>query len=173
MMTKALSRRNRLLIALATLLAGTAVTLLWWKPWTHDSTPPRVAAADYSGRPSACLAAADDEATRAAAQNAWHAMQDAAKGQAVNVQQLTVPAATREQAAPYLAGLIAQHCTLIITVGPAAGSAVPDLLAPAAGTRFTTVDAGEDLHDPRITQLSSKEAPSRLADQVRGLTKPQ
>ncbi|WP_431676047.1 hypothetical protein [Kitasatospora sp. KL5] len=163
-------RTRAVVIGVGSILAS-LIALFLWKPWAHDSAPPLVPASDYSGRPSACLASSDDKDAQPDARNAWLSMQNAAKGLRVNVQQLTVQAAARQEASPYLAGLIAQHCTLIVTVGPAFATAVPDLLNAASGTRFIVINAGIDLHNPRIAQLSGQDAPAQLAERVRDLTK--
>jgi len=99
-----------------------------------------VSAANYSGLPTACLAAdSGDVAERPLAQAIWAAMQQAARGKAINVQQLVVPAGKADQALPYLAGLISQHCTLIVAVTPPFTDALPDIAKSSPATKVTAI----------------------------------
>ncbi|MFG2847010.1 hypothetical protein ACGF12_28125 [Kitasatospora sp. NPDC048296] len=57
----------------------------------------------------------------------------------MNVQQLFAPAATADRALPYLAGLAAQHCDLVVTVGPTFGQALNAAAKANPHTAFVAV----------------------------------
>ena len=164
-------RRFQLGLALALVsVAGVAAFLFW----PHGRTPPPlVAATNYSGRPTACLAAdSTDGPGLPLARSVWKAMQEASKGKAVNVQQLTVAAPNHEQAAPYLAGLLAQHCTLIITVSPSFTDALPGI-AKASPTTQLTAATTTDHPAPkgvRTVTGSTDEQAAEIGLQVGSLT---
>ncbi|WP_441246621.1 hypothetical protein [Kitasatospora sp. McL0602] len=140
---KLISRRVRWGVS-AVVLAGAAAAaavLLWPQ---SEKVPPLVAAANYSGRPTACLAADSTSQPMPASVSAvWGAMQKVSSGRPINVQQLVVAAATHDQAMSYLEGLVAQHCTLIISVSPSFTSALPEIAKASPNTRLVAVvDAG-------------------------------
>ncbi|KDN80444.1 hypothetical protein [Kitasatospora cheerisanensis] len=162
-------RAPRPLAALtAALLLGAALT--WWL-WPHRTAAARVTADDYSGRPSACVAADDSPATATLLQHTWAVVQQAAKDSSVNAQQLAMPAVGAKDAAPYLAGLVAQQCTLLVTVGPAFTAAVPAVAKDAPKTRFVAVapPGGTDLTGTGATVLTEDQLATRLTDLVHGL----
>ncbi|MGK4586131.1 hypothetical protein [Kitasatospora sp. HPMI-4] len=128
-----------------------------------------VTAANYSGRPSACLAADNSTTTKTAADSTWTTMREAAEGKAINVQQLVVPADTPDKAAPYLAGLAAQHCTLIVTVGQAFAAAIPNLHKADPALRFVAVDSHLSAGQMGLTLLADADLPAPLARQIQGL----
>ncbi|MFC1413039.1 hypothetical protein ACEZCY_08995 [Streptacidiphilus sp. N1-12] len=145
-----------LLTGLLVLAAGALV----WGLTGGSSAPPPVVAADLSGRPTACMAA--DQAT--ASKNpdtklTWAAMQHGAQNRKINIQQLVLPA-TSTQAKPYLAGLLAQHCDLVVTIGSPFGHAIPTSAHLAPTTRFLAIDAGTL---PAASALTTIDGPSAAA----------
>lgn len=138
----------------------------------HQSKPARsqaVVVADVSGRPTACLAADTEPATREDVARIWAAMHTGATGTAVNLQELVVPVTTSKQAQPYLAGLLAQHCDLVVTIGPRFGNAVLSKLATAPGTAFAAVDAGGLKSAGRLIAVNSSSAPTLVETNIRTL----
>ncbi|WP_428315876.1 hypothetical protein [Kitasatospora sp. LaBMicrA B282] len=132
------------------------------------SPPPKVVAADYSGRATACLAS--DTATAGASnevQQVWSAMQHASAGK--NVQQLIQPVSNADQALPYLGSLISQHCDLIVTIGPAFGQAVPTTAKAVPTARFTAVDSTLTSTPPGVTLLTGAQASDQVPQQIEAL----
>ncbi|GAA4980485.1 hypothetical protein [Kitasatospora paranensis] len=95
-------------------------------------------------------------------------MRTAANGQNINLQQLTIPDTKPGQAASYLAGLAAQHCTLIITVG-SPGSAIPALLKADPRLHFTAIDSPLTAPSANLTLLTHADLTGPLTSQIRGL----
>jgi basic membrane lipoprotein Med (substrate-binding protein (PBP1-ABC) superfamily) len=158
------SPRRRLALATlgAAVIATTATLLLLPSSSSGSPKTTRIAVANVSGRPTACLAA--DSATAGSGDEVakiWAAMQSSGTGK--NIQQLIQPAKTATQAQPYLGSLITQHCDLIITVGPSFGQAVPAVLKAAPSTRFTAIDSGLSAAPTGVTVVSG----AREADEVR------
>ncbi|GAB2699216.1 hypothetical protein [Kitasatospora kifunensis] len=148
--------------------AITAVVLL--QPAHHAPAPPKVVANDFSGRATACLAT--DTTTAGKGDNVtkiWTSMQSAGSRSGKNVQQLIQPATSADQAQPYLAGLISQHCDLIVTVGPAFGQAIPALAKADPAARFTAVDSTITNPPPGVTLLANDQAVSAIGQQVQAL----
>ncbi|GLW58859.1 hypothetical protein [Kitasatospora phosalacinea] len=139
------SRTLTLAAAAAALLVIAAA--LW--PWPHDDggAPAKTTANDYSLRPSACLAADDSTTSAPLVQHTWTALQQAGQDNQVNVQQLVIPAKDSTDAAPYLSGLIAQRCTMVVTVGAPFNTALPAIAENAPHVRFVAIDppTGTDL----------------------------
>ncbi|WP_404870064.1 hypothetical protein ACI1MP_31400 [Kitasatospora griseola] len=162
------TRRGLVLATLAVILLGTALTA-WLQPWDNSHAVPKVAANDYSGRPTACLAADDSVASAQVVQHTWTVLQQAGKDNPVNVQQLVVTAKGPEEAAPYLSGLVAQHCTLIVTAGSAFDGAVPAAVKVSPHVRFAVVDppAGVDLKG--ATALTGDQLVDQLGKNVHDL----
>ncbi|WAL70676.1 hypothetical protein OU787_03700 [Kitasatospora sp. YST-16] len=161
------SRALALTAALAVLL-GTALAVLL-RLQSGDGTPAKVAANDYSGRPSVCLAADDSTASAQLVQHTWAVLQQSGTDSGVNVQQLVVPAEDAAEAAPYLSGLVAQHCTMVVTAGAPFDGALPTVAKDAPHVRFIAVDppAGTDLKG--ATALPPDQVPDRLGQSVRDL----
>ncbi|WP_157535676.1 type 1 periplasmic-binding domain-containing protein [Kitasatospora mediocidica] len=139
-------RRRAQISAVIVLIAAVAAVaiLVLQMSTTHKKAPPLVTAANVSGRPTACLAAdSGDSTTAASIQPVWAAMQEAARGTAVNVQQQIVRIDTSSQASPYLAGMVAQHCTLIIAVGSSFTDALPDITPASPTTKLLAIATPE------------------------------
>lgn len=160
------STRVRVALAATALAAGLAVFLFAY-PQNQPKHPPKVTANDFSGRPTACLAT--DSATAAktdAVTKIWAAMQDSAKPNTDNVQQLITPAAEPAQAQSYLAGLINQHCDLIVTIGRPFGQAISPLATASPSTRFIAIDAGLSQPPPDTALVSTDDALTAVPGQI-------
>jgi hypothetical protein len=106
----------------------------------HVPQPSAVKAADVSGHRVACLAGASaDTAGNPDTEAVWTAMQEAAAGKPLNMQRLVVPLTTADQAGSYLSGLAAQHCDLIVSIGPDFASAIPIVTRSSPHTQFIAV----------------------------------
>ncbi|MEV7124271.1 hypothetical protein [Kitasatospora griseola] len=162
------SRGSKLAAAVAVVLLGTALSAWLW-PQGGGETSARVVANDYSGRPSACLAADDSAAIAQTVQHAWTVLQQSRQDSQVNVQQLVIPVKDAAEAAPYLSGLTAQRCSLIVTVGAPFNGALPSVAKDASHVRFIAIDppAGTDLKG--ATALTTGQLPERLGQSVRDL----
>ncbi|RKE05090.1 hypothetical protein [Streptomyces sp. TLI_171] len=155
--------------AVAAALLGTALAVWLW-PHGADEASAKVAANDYSGRPSVCLAADDSAASAPLVQQTWAVLQRTSTASQVNAQQLVVPVKDATAAAPYLSGLVAQRCTMIVTAGAAFDGALPAVAKGASQIRFIAVDppSGTDLQG--ATALTLDQLPDGLGRSVRDLT---
>ncbi|GLW59494.1 hypothetical protein [Kitasatospora phosalacinea] len=162
------SRGLVLAAATTVVLLGASLTIWLW-PGTDGDPLAKVTANDYSGRPSVCLAADDSVASAQIVQHTWTVLQQSGQDSQVNVQQLVVPAKDTAEAVPYLAGLVAQRCTMVVTAGAAFDRALPSIVKDAPHVRFVAIDppAGTDLKG--TTALTSDQLPDRLGQNVRDL----
>ncbi|WP_189920251.1 BMP family ABC transporter substrate-binding protein [Kitasatospora xanthocidica] len=142
-MTLHLTRRHRWVLGLTAALAvtGVGVGILLANGSDGEAVPAAaVSPSNISGLRTACLTGdAAEAASRTDTSIIWAALQDAARQRQLNVQQLLVPAATTDQALPYLAGLSAQHCDLVVSIGPAFTQASKAAAADNPRTRFIAV----------------------------------
>jgi basic membrane lipoprotein Med (substrate-binding protein (PBP1-ABC) superfamily) len=100
--------------------------------------------------------------TGAQAAPVWAGMQDASLATRAKVSYLPVTGAqTRENAAPFLAGLLQRHCDVVIAVGDAQASAVAAAASEYPKVRFVVV-GGEGVHGANVTPV-----PAAGAGQVR------
>lgn len=161
--------RRRTTAILGAVTAAAAACLAAVIAFSGGDAPPKVVAADLSGRPTACLAA--DQATSSKnpdANQAWTAMQHGAHGLKVNIQQLVLPA-TPAQTKPYLAGLLAQHCNLVVTVGRPFGEAIAAEVHLSPATRFLAIDAGTLPTATEITRLDGASSATSVQAAVAAL----
>ncbi|MFC8450242.1 hypothetical protein [Kitasatospora sp. NPDC057223] len=153
------------IIGLALAAGGTVVLLLGSE--SKPARPALVVANDVSGRATACLATDTATATTTdAVPEIWAAMQAAGSESATNVQQLITPAVDADQAEPHLAGLLSQHCDLIVTVGPAFGLAVPKLALLVPAVRFTAIASTFTGSIPNVTLLGRESPVNAVRQQV-------
>ncbi|MFJ9612046.1 BMP family ABC transporter substrate-binding protein [Kitasatospora sp. NPDC101176] len=143
-MTFHLTPRHRWVFGLAAALAvvvGTGAGM--WHASKNDGKvdPPTVISpSNIAGRRTACLTGDATEAARHSETSAiWSALQDASQQNQLNVRQLLVPATTADQALPYLSGLAAQHCDLVIAIGPTFSQALETASKANPQTRFVAV----------------------------------
>lgn len=163
------ARRIGWWLAIATALV--AAVLVLTDPFADTSSPPaKVVAADLSGRPTACLATDTSTAGRGTeVRDLWAVMQSAAAHRSINVQQLVMPASSTKQARPYLAGLLNQHCQLIVTIGTPFGEAVRALAGANAQSRFDVVQSPAGSTADNITFLTQASAMTEIGSEVRHL----
>jgi len=142
-MTFHLTARLRRALGLTTALVAAGAGIAMLLTSGNDDPAGRQAAvtpSNIAGRRTACLAGDTTEAAARTDTGAiWSAMQDASHQRQLNVQQLLVPAPTPDQALPYLAGLSAQHCDLVVTIGPAFGQALETAAKANPRTQFVAV----------------------------------
>ncbi|MET8624591.1 hypothetical protein ABZW30_12680 [Kitasatospora sp. NPDC004669] len=142
-MTFHLTPRFRWVLGLtaALVVAGTGVGMLLASGNDGESArPAAVSPSNIAGRRTACLTGDATEAARRTDTNAiWSGLQDASQQGQLNVQQLFVPAATADQALPYLSGLSAQHCDLVVSIGTTFGQALETAAKANPHTRFVAV----------------------------------
>ncbi len=161
------ARRTAALVAGAALAALCATVLLLGSPGTR---PAKVIANDLSDRPTACLAADGQTPSESAkVSRTWNAMLSGAKGLKINVQQLILAAKTPAQARPYLAGLLEQHCTLVVTVGIPFSQAIPADQKLAPHTHFLAIDGGT-LPTSTTLQVTTSSNTAIVQNQVRSLS---
>ncbi|MFE4974309.1 hypothetical protein ACFRAR_19640 [Kitasatospora sp. NPDC056651] len=130
-------------LAFALAAAGAAALLYLGTGDDRDGRPSPITPSNIAGRRTACLTGDTTEASGRSDTNAiWAALQDASHQRPLNVQQLFARASTSEQAVPYLAGLSAQHCDLVIALGPTFGHA--STAAATANPRTTFVAIASD-----------------------------
>lgn len=171
-------RSTRRLIVISALSAG-GVLALGVLLWIYTSGQPAkrfpaVIANDFSARPTACLAADSNTATKdQTTSKVWSAMQDEGKASNKNVQQLIMPVGDAKQAQPYLASLISQRCDLIITVGSRFGQAIPTLAKLTPTTRFIAVEPGLPSTPIAVTTLTNADAPDHIRQQIQALQRVQ
>ena len=139
---------------------------------SHSPYPAKVIANDLSGRPTACLATDSQTASKDAdVAQTWAAMLNGVKGLGINVQRLILPAKTPSQARPYLAGLIQQHCTLVVTVGTPFGQAIPADQKLAPQTQFIAIAGGTLPANDTLRSSTSSDTPL-VQNEVRSLARP-
>ncbi|MFI9276045.1 hypothetical protein ACIGXM_35975 [Kitasatospora sp. NPDC052896] len=130
-----------------------------------------IAVHDVSRHASACLASDAATTERSAdVSSTWAAMQNANPDHSKNIRETITPADDPHQAQPYLASLIAQHCDVIITVGPTFGRAIPLLGKANSADQFVAVDSSLTAPPPNTKLLSGSTADSAIADIVQSLT---
>ncbi|MEY9876204.1 hypothetical protein ABH931_005714 [Streptacidiphilus sp. MAP12-33] len=143
-------RRKPIGLALLLCVAAT-VGALWVFSATRHANPP-LKVADVSGRPTACLASDSNPSNGATVTHLWSLMRHAVSGERVNAQQIQVPIPRGENAGPYLAGLVNQHCDLVVTVGKPFGQAIDNMPRSPGKAQFIAVDSG--LARPGSSQLT-------------------
>ncbi|MEV4558400.1 hypothetical protein AB0K51_15615 [Kitasatospora sp. NPDC049285] len=165
------SRRARvILIATAVTCVAAFTVLLLVYGEGQPKHPPKVVANNVSGRPTVCLASDSATATKSATvAKVWAAIQDAAKPNAENAQQLTMPVSDPAQAQSYLAGLISQRCTLIVTVGAPFGQAIAPLAKLVPTIQFTAVEPTSSTTIAGATVVTADEAPDRIRQQMQSI----
>lgn len=119
--------------------------------------------ANYSRNFKVCLL--DQTHDDADAAMVWKAVQTAKASAPINAQQMTVPTGKRIDPAPYLNGLIALRCELIITNGPGLADAVRAGATAHPGTNFVTV--GDPVALPNVHAVSTPiTSPQSLTDEI-------
>ncbi|MFF0416295.1 hypothetical protein ACFYUY_38435 [Kitasatospora sp. NPDC004745] len=165
-----LGRRPLFVSALGAAIAAAVFgyALLMGDGASHHTGAPR--ANDVSGRATACLAADSASTTGGdTVTRIWSAMQSAGSQHDANVQQVVEPAANAEQAFPHLAGLLVQHCDLIVTVGAPFGQATPGIAAAAPSVPIIAVDSTLATTPPNVTLLTGPDAVAWITERVGGL----
>ncbi|MFC8448138.1 hypothetical protein [Kitasatospora sp. NPDC057223] len=163
-------RRTTFAVAVAVAAGGAvAVAALWWHHGDSNRSP-LVPALDYSGRTRLCLAFDDDASSRSTAETARSIVRAATADRTANLQELTVPAGAPEEAASYLAGLAAQRCNLIITVGPASATGVPALSTADPTLRFAVLGSPTSVPGPTVVIVDQQDMTRALTSQVTAIT---
>lgn len=100
---------------IAVVSGAVVIAAIAWFVVSQHGQPSRqqVAYTNVSRNYRVCFASTSPETAAAA----WHATQAAAAHAAINAQQVTVPTAPASQEVPYLNGLLALKCGVIITAG--------------------------------------------------------
>ncbi|WP_110672468.1 BMP family ABC transporter substrate-binding protein [Streptomyces tateyamensis] len=93
-------------------------------------------------------------------------MQTTAAQSSKNVQQVIQPADTAAKAAPYLAGLVSQHCDLVVTIGPAFDQAAGAVASGSAATRFSIVGPVATGSPANVESVRADDAPTVVSQQV-------
>ncbi|MEA5367219.1 hypothetical protein VA596_47365 [Amycolatopsis sp., V23-08] len=120
--------------ALGVLVAvGAAATVLLWP---DEPAPQPVAYANISRNTRVCLA----NTTAGDTEEIWRAVQLEADHEPVNAQHLIAPERNPETIAPFLNGVLALHCRLIITTG----TDMHDAVTAAAKSHPEQVFASDD-----------------------------
>jgi hypothetical protein len=136
-----------------------------------SAKPAKIVIADVSGRPTACLAADTISTGKSPVfERIWAAMHVGAAGRSINLQQLVLPVTSPHRAQPYLAGLLTQHCNVIVTIGPDFGQAIPAQLKAFPTSHFTAVDPGLTTSYARVTQVAAEQAPMTVQLEVNTLS---
>ncbi|MET9182881.1 hypothetical protein ABZX88_32410 [Kitasatospora aureofaciens] len=165
-------RPGRRTVVISCLAVTATAAVLGYVLFTGDGTPRATAAKanDVSGRATACLATDSASSTGGdTVTGIWSAMQSAGAQHGTNVQQVIEPATTAEQAAPHLAGLLVQHCDLIVTIGAPFGQATTGIASAAPSVPIIAVDSTLSAAPANVTLLASPDAPARITEWVGGL----
>ncbi|MGW2372170.1 MULTISPECIES: type 1 periplasmic-binding domain-containing protein [Kitasatospora] len=165
-------RPGRRTLVVSSLGVAAAAAVLGYVLFTGDDTPRTSAtkANDVSGRATACLAADSASSTGGdTVTGIWSAMQTAGTQHGTNVQQMIEPATTAEQAAPHLAGLLVQHCDLIVTVGAPFGRATTGIASAAPSVPIIAVDSTLSTSPTNVTLLAGPGAAARVSERVGAL----
>ena len=104
---------KRRIIALACgllLVIGATVLLV---TWLNKPAPQQIAYTNISHNTKICVVSTSTDT----AAPIWHAVQTAANQAPVNAQQLIAPSKEPDQLVPFINGLLALHCKLIIATG--------------------------------------------------------
>ncbi|MFJ1796621.1 hypothetical protein [Kitasatospora griseola] len=167
-----LARHRWNVLALAAGCAATvAVTVLVW-PDDGPKPPPLVPAMDYSGRARLCLAFDDDDRSRTTTATARDVLHATANSQTTNIQELAIPVSAPKEASSYLAGLVAQHCNLIIAVGPVTANGVPALTAADPTLRFVLLDSPSKVPGSTATVVDPQDLTKVLTEQITAVSSP-
>ena len=138
---------------------GAAATVLLWP---DEPAPQPVAYANISRNTRVCLTntAASD------AEDIWRAVQLEADREPVNAQHLIAPNLNPEAIAPFLNGVLALHCRLIITTG----TDMHDAVATAATSHPDQVFASDDrsITLPNVRHIGTG---TEVAQLIRNITK--
>jgi hypothetical protein len=126
-------------LAAVVAVLGLAVGLwVWWS----DVSSPAPRARQYTDC-SACLLTGAQGVIGAQAAPVWAGMRDASLATRAKVSYLPVTGAqTRENAAPFLAGLVQRRCDVVVAVGDAQVSAVAVAASGYPKVRFVVVGGG-------------------------------
>jgi basic membrane lipoprotein Med (substrate-binding protein (PBP1-ABC) superfamily) len=135
---------------LAAVVAASCVAIWIWWPKPH-STPPRARHyADFD----ACLLTSGEGVTGNQAAKVWAGLQDASKATSIRVSYLPVIGQqTQANASPYLAGLVARKCRLILAVDAAPVAAIDADAARYPAVHFIVV--GGSSTAPNVRPLST------------------
>jgi hypothetical protein len=145
-------------------VAVVGVSLGAWVLWPEPKPAPR--ARLYSDF-SACLLTDDHGLAGVQAAPVWAGMQEASLATRAKVSYLAVTgAATTENAAPFLAGLVQRRCDVVVAVGPAQVSAVTASAATFTRVRFVVVGGGGDSAGGNVTRVGDT-APDSVRSSVR------
>lgn len=96
------------------------------------------------------FASSDDTAEAA---HVWNAIQAATAHEAINAQQILAPPGATEQLIPYLNGLIAEQCHLIITVGTRLHDAIVAVAQANPNQMFLNIGSSTTL--PNIRDITN------------------
>ncbi|MFE3875764.1 hypothetical protein ACFXPX_15375 [Kitasatospora sp. NPDC059146] len=152
----------------ALVVAGTGVVMLLANG--TDSTgnrPASVTPSNIAGRRTACLTGdATEAANQTGTNTVWSALQDASRQRPLNVQRLLVSATTTDQALPYLSGLSAQHCDLVVSIGPTFAQALNAAAKASPHTQFVAVAAGGQPAPEGVATVTGSD--NEIATEIRG-----
>ncbi|MBC3844665.1 hypothetical protein GXW82_44190 [Streptacidiphilus sp. 4-A2] len=140
------SKQGWMAIGAAVIIAFVVIARI---SWPQETKPPAVIVNNYSQNAVACLAH-DSGAKPDDSSPTWTAMQEAGTAH-LNLQQLAIPGDSPGQAQPYLSGLVAHRCNLIITVGTRLATAVRTVAASAPHTGFLITDAPSENFPPGMS----------------------
>jgi hypothetical protein len=101
---------------------------------TTDPEPAAVAYANVSRNFRVCMLATTNDTPEA--NRVWPASQTAAARAPINAERVTAPVGTSDQLVPYVNGLVALHCGVIITAGPELAAPVAAVAKTHPGQRF-------------------------------------
>lgn len=127
-------KRLFLLIAGALVVVGATVLVLLWP---HDPAPQPIAYANVSRNARICVTGTStDESSKL-----WTAVQTAATHEPINAQRVIAPNRQPEQLIPFVNGLLALHCKLIITTGKDMHDAITSIAKANPNQTFATDDS--------------------------------
>ena len=143
-----LRRHFRLTVGAAAALVVAVVTVL--VVFVFTSGPAPSAQPDISSNFKVCLL--DSAQGEGDAKIVWNGVQSATKKVPINAQQLTVPAGSGVDPAPYLNSLVQLHCQLVITSGVELADALKAAATNNPDIRFLHIGDPVDLPNVRTVQ---------------------
>ncbi len=146
-----MTRLRWVILGVLVAAAGVAATVLLWP---GEPAPQPAAYANISRNARICLAST----SAGDAPEIWRAIQAETTGEPVNAQHLVSP--SRQTVAPFLNGVLALHCRLIITTGSdmhdavtAAAKSHPDQAFASDDKSITLPNVRQVTTAPEVVQL--------------------
>jgi basic membrane lipoprotein Med (substrate-binding protein (PBP1-ABC) superfamily) len=158
--------------ALVVVVAGSIAFFIVTRDDTDNDRPPLPKARDVSRSPVVCAAiGTDDPGGTTISDAAWQALLDIAGGDKINAQRLPIPATTSADAEPYLNGLVARQCRVVVATGPAVTSAARAVAARYGDVRWAVADSGQPTAQLVVLSADPATVRTQVAELAQGLVR--